>query len=123
MVVLSNNNNYQTALFSEILTLFDIAFLLNPGHLPFKVVQNWRKAGDSTRFIGMLSATIHLARAARLLFHLVLPTVYGACLMYVATLHSPAPAWMWSFHSWKGMWCRPPPPVQQMPQQPQGCPV
>ena len=75
MPLLSNNNNYQMALFGEILTLFEIAFLLNPGHLPFKVVQNRRKAGDSTKFMGMLSAAIHLARAARLSLHLALPTV------------------------------------------------
>ena len=99
MAVLSNNNNCQTALFGDILTLFDIALWLNPGHLPFKLVQNWRKAGDSTRFIGMLSAAIHRASAARLSVHLMLPTAYGCCLMYVATLRSPAPAWRWSFHS------------------------
>ena len=98
MPLLSNNNNYQMALSGEILTLFEIAFLLNPGHLPFKVVQKWRKAGDSTKCMGMLSAAIHLARAARLSFHLTLPTVYGACFMYVATLRSLAPAWRWSFH-------------------------
>ena len=101
-VAVLSNNNRQTALFGDILTLFEIAFLLNPGHLPFKVVQNRRKAGDSTRFNGMLSAAIHLARAAQLSFHLVLPTVYGACFMYVATLRSPALAWRWSFHSVKG---------------------
>ena len=91
MALLSNNNR-QTALFDKILTLFETTFLLNPGHLPFKVVQNRRKAGDSTRFSSMLSAAIHLVRAAWFSFHLVLPTAYSSCLIYVATLHSPAPA-------------------------------